>query len=352
MKNAAPIRVADLCALLSVDVPDGLGDLRLTGVSTLEQAGEEDLSFVTRDKFHRDAENSRAGIILVPAGFKAAPPRFLEVPHVMGALLKVLEHFHPVPPAQSFIHPTAVVDGEARIGESVFVGPHVVVEKDAVVGARTRIEAGSFIGEGAQLGEDCWLSPNVTLLHHCLLGARVRIHPGTVIGADGFRYEMIGKRLAKIPQVGRVVIEEDVEIGANCTIDRAFLEDTQVGARTKLDNNVHVGHNVQIGSDCILVAQVGIAGSTKIGRGVQVGGAAVMKDHITVGDGARIGGRAAVQGNVAPGAQVIGTPAIDVRDYARFANFYRNFGQIWPRMREMLSDHEARREKGSANETK
>jgi UDP-3-O-[3-hydroxymyristoyl] glucosamine N-acyltransferase len=261
----------------------------------------------------------------------------------MLAVIRIIEHFHPTRPARVGIHPTAVVDATATIGEGTEIGPKVVIEAGARVGARTRIEAGCFIGEGVEIGEDCWLSPNVTVLTGSHLGRRVRVYPGAVIGADGFRFEVLGGRLRKIPQVGRVVIEDDVEIGANATIDRAFLTETRIGARTKMDNAVHIAHNVEVGSDCILVAQVAIAGSTKVGRGVQVGGAAVMKDHITVGDGARIGGRAGVQSNLPPRAQVMGTPALDVKDYARFMHFYKNFGEYWDRLRAMLDDFEKRR---------
>lgn len=340
MKRSVSIPVPDLCAALGLPVPEGLEETVLKGVGTLEAATEEELSFVTKEKFHKEASQSQAALILAPRDFPLTGSRYLLVQNVMETLLKVINLLHPPPSAESFIHPTAVVANPDALGENVFVGPGVVIEEDVSIGAGTRIEAGSFIGQGVEIGEDCWLSPNVTLLSDTVIGNRVRIHPGAVIGADGFRYEFLSGRLMKVPQVGRVVIEDDVEIGANCTIDRAFLEETHIGARTKMDNNVHIGHNVHIGSDCIIVAQVGIAGSTRVGRGVQIGGAAALKDHITIGDGARIAGRATVQGNVPPGAQVVGTPAIDVKTYARFTTFYRNFSDVWPRLREMLSDYE------------
>ncbi|MCC5876789.1 MAG: UDP-3-O-(3-hydroxymyristoyl)glucosamine N-acyltransferase [Candidatus Sumerlaeia bacterium] len=336
-------KVADLCAALSIPVPDGLGEKIIHGVGTLESATGEEVAFVSKVKYQKEAASSAAAVILTPIDFPGTDERFLPVNNVMESLLTIITMFHPTPKPESFVHSTASVAEDAELGENVFVGPGVVIEGGVRIGANTRIESGTFLGEDTSIGESCWISPNVTILEKTVIGNRVRIHPGTVIGADGFRYELISGRLRKIPQVGNVVIEDDVEIGANCTIDRAFLEETRVGARTKMDNSVHIAHNVQIGSDCILVAQVGIAGSTKVGRGVMIGGGAGLKDHITVGDGARIAGRSAIQGNVAPGAQVVGTPAIDVKSYARFSTFYRNFGDIWPRLRVMLAEFEKNR---------
>ena len=344
MKSVAPLPVKELCALLGVEAPASLDGVAITGVATLEKAKAGDLSFVTKEKFFRQAATSEATVLLVPRDFPAdAGGRHIAVDNVMLSLISVLEHVHPAPARTSFQHPTAVVASDANIGEGVCFGPGGVLEEGVTIGAGTRIEANSFVGAGSTIGGDCWLSPSVTILFGTRIGSRVRIHSGSVLGADGFRFEFLAGRLRKIPQVGIVVIEDDVEIGANCTIDRAFLEETRVGARTKMDNNVHIGHNVVVGSDCVLVAQVGIGGSTRIGRGVMIGGGASLKDHITVGDGVRIGGRSAVQGDLAPGAQVIGTPAIDVKAYARFSTFYRNFGETWPKVRQMLADHERNR---------
>lgn len=343
MKSSVTHKVSDICAALSIPVPDGLGDKVIHGVGTLGSATASEISFVSKAKHQKEAIESSAAVILAPSDFPGEDRRFLPVNNVMESLLAVITMFHPTPKPEAFIHPAATVAEDANLGANVFIGAGVVVESGARIGSNTRIESGCFIGRDTTIGEACWISPNVTILHGTEIGSRVRIHPGAVIGADGFRYELISGRLQKIPQVGNVIIEDDVEIGANCTIDRAFLEETRVGARTKMDNNVHIGHNVEIGSDCILVAQVGIAGSTKVGRGVQIGGGAGLKDHITVGDGARIAGRSAVQASVGPGAQVVGTPAIDVKTYARFSTFYRNFGDVWPRLREMLTEYEKNR---------
>ena len=338
MTKAPPISAAELCALIGCKVPQGLNDLVITGISTLDAAGPSEVSFVIKPRYEQEALASRAGLLLAPPAIPLNRPNVVVVPEVMSAVLRLIAAFHPEPEATAFVHSSAIVHPTAIVENDVHVGAGVVIEEGARVGARSRIESGSYIGAHCVLGEGCVLAPNVTLLHATVLGKRVHIFSGAVLGADGFRFEMLGGRLQKIPQVGNVVVGDDVEIGANCTIDRAFLTSTRIGARTKMDNAVHVGHNVEIGSDCVIVAQVGIAGSTRIGRGVMIGGAASLKDHITVGDGSRIAGRAVVGNSLPPGSQVSGFPAVPVKRYARFTHFYKNFDEYWEKLRTVIRE--------------
>lgn len=336
MTSDPRITAHDIATHLGVSVPSGLAQTELRGVTTLDAAGPQDVSYLAREKFADAARQSRAGLLLVSEKIAVDHPAVLRVPDALEALVRVLPLFHPEPTPRAEIHPSAVVNPSATIGEHVFLGPNVVVEAHAVLADGVRVEANCFIGAKARLGKGAWLSPNVVVQHGCEIGARVRVHSGAVIGADGFRIEIIGGRPQKVPQVGRVVVEEDVEIGANCTIDRASLTETRIGARTKMDNLVHVAHNCVIGSDCIIVACTAIAGSVRIGRGVVIAGGVGIKDNVTIGDGVRIGGRSGIQHDIPAGAEVIGNPAINVHDYARFTTFYRNFSRHWKVLRRVL----------------
>ena len=327
--SSSPITVRELCEKLNTVPPAGLEDRELRGMATLDRAMAEDVSFVQKEKFAGRAAKSQAGLLLVPKDLEVDHPAILPVPHVMSAVVDVLNYFHPDPPAEDSVHPTAQVSDSAVIGENVYIGPGVVIGAKTRIGSGSRVEALSYLGADVELGEGCRIFPRVTLLDSTILGHRVRIHSGSVIGADGFRYELIEGKLRKIPQVGRVVLEDDVEIGSNTTIDRAFLQETRIGARTKIDNLVQIGHNVTIGSDCILVAQIGIAGSVQIGSGVMIGGKVGIKDHVRIGNMVRIGGSSDVQNDVPDGAKVIGSPAVPVKTYARFIRFFKNFDQFW-----------------------
>ncbi len=331
------ITVGELSARLGVEAPESLAGREIHGINTLELAGAGEVAYVTREKYFERAKDSGAEIVIAPEG--GAPldrEGVLRVPDVMAAVLALLEHFHPDPPEESYTDPSASVHPGAEIGKRVYLGPNTVVAEGARIGAGTRVEAFGFIGPDARIGERCLLWPRVTVLERCEVGDRARLHSGVVIGADGFRYEQVGGRLRRVPQVGTVVLEDDVEVGANSTIDRAALAETRVGARTKIDNMVHIGHNCRIGPDCIIVAQVGVAGSTTIGRGVVIAGQAGIGDNLTIGDGARIAGGSGVHENLPAGARVAGYPAIPAREFAAYLRFYRHFSKHWKRLRQLL----------------
>jgi UDP-3-O-[3-hydroxymyristoyl] glucosamine N-acyltransferase len=208
------------------------------------------------------------------------------------------------------VHPTAIVDKGANVPASATIGPLCIVEAGASIGENTHLQGQVFVGRGTAIGRDCWLMPGVVVCAECTLGDRVRLHPGVVIGGDGFGYEFVSGRHEKVPQVGTVVIGDDVEIGSNSTVDRSRFEKTLVGEGTKIDNLVQVGHNVVIGRHCLICAHVGIAGSVTLQDYVTVGGQVGIAGHITIGTGAMIAAKSGVKDDIAPKSSVWGSPCL------------------------------------------
>lgn len=268
-------------------------DRTVRALAPLESAGEDDIAFVNGVKYRKQAEASRAGTLIVPPALAEAfaGSRTLIVsddPYLYFAKLATL--FHPAPAVRPGHHPLSSIGNGARVPSSCEIGPHVSIGRDAVLGERCRLMAGSVVGDGTVLGDDVTLYPNVTIYHGCRLGDRVTIHSGSVIGADGFGLAWDKDHWFKIPQTGRVIIGNDVEVGANTTIDRGALADTVIADGAKIDNLVQVAHNVHIGEHSAIAGCVGIAGSTRIGARCTVGGAAMFVGHITVADKTHIGG--------------------------------------------------------------
>jgi UDP-3-O-[3-hydroxymyristoyl] glucosamine N-acyltransferase len=285
------------------------------GIAALADAAPGDLSFLGNAKYKGEVAGTRASVVLLPPDFSGEPAAnqlylFVENPSAALARLcaRIEQQLWPKP--LPGVHPTAVVSDGARISPTATIGPLCVVESGAVVGERTHLQAQVFLGRDAVIGDDCWLMPGVVVASECRLGQRVRLQAGVVIGADGFGYEFVGGRHEKIPQVGMVLVGDDVEIGANSTLDRARFSRTVVGEGTKIDNLVQIAHNVTIGRHCLLCAQVGISGSTRVEDYVVFGGQAGIGGHITIGKGAKAGGQAGITSDVAPGAFVNGTPAV------------------------------------------
>lgn len=338
MQRPAPLQTDDLCKLLGIERPGGLPDASITGITTLDAAGPDEAAFLARQNMKARAPESRAALILVSRELHFDDPRALAVPDVWAALLTLIEYFHPEPEPIAQRHPTAIVADSARIGENVSIGPYAVIGEDVRVGDGTRIGPHCILGDRVEIGQRCHLLERVSIMKDCCLGNRVIAHSGVVIGADGFRYQPIAGRIRKMPQVGNVIIGDEVEIGANSTIDRASFASTRIGDRTKIDNLVHIAHNCEIGSDCILVAQVGVAGSAKIGRGVVIAGQSGVADYTVVGDGVQIAGKSAVRGTVKPGSKVVGIPAIEAREFARLQLILRKLPDLYSRIRPALEE--------------
>lgn len=284
----------------------------VSGIAPLDRAAESDVTFYASAKYAPVFERSRAGVVLLPAELESAAGSVrarivVENPH--EAMLALIPVFHPAPPFQAGVHPTAVIGRGARIAATVAIGPNVVIGDGADVGERVRIGAQCTVGPGVVIGADTLVHPGVTMYAGARIGARVILHAGVRIGSDGFGYVFRNGAHEKIPHVGRCIIGDDVEIGANSTVDRGSIDDTVIGAGTKVDNLVHVGHNVRIGRLCLLMAQVGISGSTHIEDGCIIAGQAGLAGHVTVGARARIAAQAGVFGDVPAGETWSGYPA-------------------------------------------
>jgi len=265
----------------------------------------------------------------------------LRVAAPQQAMIDLLLLFHPTPPLVSGVHPSAIIAGDARVDAAAAVGPLVVVEAGARVASGTRVGAFAFVGAGVEVGEDCVLGPHVTLLAGARLGRRVIVHAGSVIGADGFGFAFDGARHRKIPQTGGVIIEDDVEIGANCAIDRATFGHTIIRRGTKIDNLVQIGHNVEVGEHSILVAQVGVSGSSRLGRGVVLAGQVGVADHVSVGDGALVGAQAGVPSDVEAGGRYLGTPARPIVEAKRIFAAESRLPELLQRVRALERTVEA-----------
>ncbi len=289
MPEARPsYTLAEIARLLGGEVV-GDATLRVSQVATLAQAGPEHLSFLTNPKYRAQLAVTRAGAVIVAPRDRDATdrPRIVtDNPYAYTA--RVLALLNPPPARVPGIHPTAVVDPAAQVDASATVGPHAWIGPGARIGPRVQIGAGCHVGEGAEIGEDCLLYPGVTIYHRCVLGRRVIVHSGAVIGADGFGFAPEAGHWVKIPQIGRVVIGDDVEIGANTTIDRGALDDTVIEEGVKLDNQIQIAHNVRVGAHTVMAACVGVAGSTRIGRHCMIGGAAGIIGHLTLADGVTV----------------------------------------------------------------
>jgi UDP-3-O-[3-hydroxymyristoyl] glucosamine N-acyltransferase len=280
----------------------------VTGVAPLDSAGPDQISFLTDRRYGDAARASRAGAFVAPAGVSDLPGPTLHCDAPQQALIALLRLFHPPAPVPAGVDRTAVVAPDARVEPSATVGPLCVIEAGAVVGPGVRLHALVHVGAGVEIGEGTVVYPHASLREGVRVGRRVVIHAGAVLGADGFGFAFDGSAHRKIPQVGGVVIEDDVEIGANTTIDRATFGHTIVRRGTKIDNLVQIGHNVEIGEHSLLIAQVGIAGSSRLGRGVVLAGQVGVADHVTIGDGVMAGAQSGIASDLEPGARVLGSP--------------------------------------------
>jgi UDP-3-O-[3-hydroxymyristoyl] glucosamine N-acyltransferase len=293
-------------------------DARVSHVATLAQAAPGSLSFLADSRHRRELATTRASaVVLAPADAPACPVAALVTENPRLAFAHMAALLHAEPKYAPGVHPTAVVATGVRVPASATVGALAVIEEDVELGERAWVGPGCIVQRGARVGEETRLVARVSLYPGVELGARCLVHAGAVIGADGFGFALDGSRWVKIPQVGSVRIGDDVEIGANTTIDRGATRDTVIGEGTKIDNLVQIGHNCSIGRHCLIVSQVGISGSVTVGDFVMIGGQAGVADHITIGAGAKIGARAGVMSNVPPGARWAGYPAEPAFDWKR-----------------------------------
>jgi UDP-3-O-[3-hydroxymyristoyl] glucosamine N-acyltransferase len=288
----------------------GDGSLFLTGFAPATNAKPGDLTFAENPEYFAAADKSAASAILIAGDdYQTATKTLIKVPNARVAFARVLPLFFPEPTFTAGIHPSAVVDPTASVDPTAYVGPNCYVGAGAKIGAHGVLERLVSLGENATLGDDVRIFPNVTIYHGCQIGNRVRIHAGTVVGSDGFGYVFDQGQHRKVPQVGIVVLGDDVELGSNVTIDRGALGPTTIGKGTKIDNLVQIGHNVTIGEHCIIISQTGIAGSNKLGNYVTVAGQVGLAGHLTIGDRVTIVAQSGVMHDIPAGEKWMGSPA-------------------------------------------
>jgi len=328
--GAGPLPLARLAEAAGLPVPEGTGARLFTGVATLQAAGDGDIAFLDARRWLPALRESRAGAVVIgPDNAGAVPPGVIALvsPNPVLAFARMASLLHPRQASTGRRHPTAVVGEGAVIGEGCELGPYAVVEAGAVLGPRCLVGPHAHIGPNCVFGADCRILSHVTVTH-CIAGDRVTLNPGSRIGSEGFGFStsLQGEHVT-VPQLGRVILEDGVEVGANACIDRGSGNDTVIGAGTRLDNLVMLGHNVRTGRGCVIVAQAGISGSSTLGDYVVMAAQAGMTGHLHIGSKARIGAQAGVIADVPPGMDVLGSPAIPVREALRSFTAMRKLGQ-------------------------
>ena len=288
----------------------GDGSVELTGFAAARDAKAGDLTFAEKETYFAAADQSQAAAILVAGTFASATKVLIRVANPRVAMARLLPLFFPPAPHAAGIHPTAVVAASARIDPSAHLGPHVVIGENVTIGARTALLGGNDIGRDCRIGDDATLFPHVIVYSGCVLGHRVSIHAGSVIGSDGYGYTFDEGRHRKVLQVGNVILGDDVEIGANTCIDRGALNSTVIGAGTKIDNLVHVAHNVVMGRHCLIMGQVGFAGSTELGDYCVVASQSGIAGHLKLGRQSTVGAKSGVMRDVPEKGVVLGIPAV------------------------------------------
>ncbi len=310
--------LAEIAAIVHGEV---VGDQKLviTGLSGVKEAKLGDLTFIANPKYLSLSRTTKASAILTPRGIDVPGKNIVRTDNPslafahIASLMVEKDAFSP-----KDIHKTAVIAKDAVIGKNVAVGPYTVIESRAVIGDHSVIYSGCYVGHRTVLGKNCLIYPNVTIRECLTIGDRVIIHSGTAVGSDGFGYVWTKGKHEKIPQIGTVVIENDVEIGANVTIDRARFDKTVIGEGSKIDNLVQIAHNVVTGKHCIVISQVGISGSVVIGEGATLGGQVGVHGHLTIGKGVVAASRAVITKSIAPGQKVSGFPAQPLLTEQRF----------------------------------
>jgi len=310
----------------------------ISAVGGVESAGENEITFITDDKHIAKLANSRAGAVIVAKRIEGLAKPQLIVKNVDVALIEALKVFAPkLKGIAEGIDPTAKVSQNARLAEGVCVGPGVAIDDRVEIGANSVIGSGCKIGENSRIGENCRLDSNVVIYHNCIIGHNVVIQANTTIGSTGFGYSFIDGSYRLVPHNGKVVIEDFVEIGTNCCIDRAKFGETKIGAGTKIDNLVQIAHNVVIGKCCLIAGQVGISGSCKLGDGVVLAGQVGLVDNIEIGDGTIVGAGAGVIDNVAAGRKVVGTPAIDRKEALKIVGLTMRLPKLASQLKQLAA---------------
>jgi UDP-3-O-[3-hydroxymyristoyl] glucosamine N-acyltransferase len=336
-------RLAQLAQLVNGRVA-GDPEIEIDSIRSLAKAGPRDLSFLTNPKYRRDALASEAGALLVSPALEHLEGNLLVVDEPYFSLSQLLDLYFPTSDAAAGIHPAAIIEPGASVASSAAVGAF------SVIGSGTRIQAGAVvhshvvIGKDCEIGENSELLPRVVLYDRVRLGSRCRLHAGVVLGSDGFGYALHAGEHVKLTHAGTVIVEDDVEIGANTTIDRALLDETRIGAGSKIDNLVQVAHNVEVGKGCLLISQSGIAGSTRLGDAVVLAGQVGISGHLELGDGTQVAAKSAVFKSVPAGKKVAGIPAVEASAWRRQQALVRRLADLSRRLRRLEHQQEPKLE--------
>jgi len=343
------MKTSELAKLLGGTL-HGEEDREVQDVAALDTAGPADLTYVEGAKFLERALASRAGCILAPEDCILPGRTTLGVANPKLAFLRAAQVLCPPRKPPPGVHASAVIAPDARIAADAVIGPHVLIESGAEVGSGTYLGAGVSVGEGAQIGSQCVLHPRVSVYPGAKIGNRVILHAGVVIGSDGFGYVFAEGHHEKFPQRGSVIVEDDVEIGSNSTVDRGSLGVTVIGQGSKIDNLVQIAHNVKVGRHCVIAAQTGISGSTEIGDYVVMGGQVGVADHVRIEEGAMIGGQAGIFGTIRKGTKVWGTPARTLDKLKKMHAHLAGLPSLERKVKEMEDELESRKQKAEGSE--
>ncbi len=317
----------------------GDGAIKISGVSKIEEAGQGEISFISNPKYAKFIETTDASAVIVGKDFPDTEKTIIRTENPYFSFLKLLRHFHPpMQTLQEGIHPSAVIDESVIIGENTRIGARAVINKNCVIGKNTKIHPGVVISEEVEIGDHTVIYPNVVLREQVRIGNNVIIHSSTVVGSDGFGFAREGETYHKIPQVGIVIIEDEVEIGANCAIDRATLGATIIKKGVKLDNLIQIAHNVEIGENTVIAAQTGISGSTKIGKNGIVGGQVGFVGHIEIGDNVTIGAQSGVSKSLPPDSIFFGYPARPIMQAKREEAALRKLPELLKRISQIEAE--------------
>jgi UDP-3-O-[3-hydroxymyristoyl] glucosamine N-acyltransferase len=338
MPTKQPIQLQELAALVGGQLSfEGASSLWISGVASIAEAGPGEVTFLGNAKYLPALRDSKAAAALVPEDFaEAVPPHLIRVANPSLAFARLVELFAPEPPAfPPGVHPSAVVAEGVLIGEGVSIQACAVLEPGVVVGAGSVVGAHCYLGHDSKIGEHCLLHPRVTVAARCVLGHRVILHSGVVLGSDGFGFEWNNGRHVKIPQVGIVQVDDDVEIGANTTVDRARFGRTWIQEGCKIDNLVQIAHNVVVGKNTLLVAQAGISGSTHLGQRVTLAGQVGVAGHLQIGDGAVVSAQSGVSKNLPGAALYMGSPAQPAAEFREQVALVRRLSRLQERVQRL-----------------
>jgi UDP-3-O-[3-hydroxymyristoyl] glucosamine N-acyltransferase len=311
------MKLAELARALGATLEGGTGEAEITGVAAIEEAVPGTLTVLVDRRHGSHLSTTQAGAVLLGPDAPASPVPVLRVDHPWEAFAKAMELFHPAQRPTPGIHPTAIVAPTALLGPGAFVGPYAVIGEDVRIGCDAVLHAHVTLYRGARIGDAFTAHAGAVVREEVVIGDRVTLHAGAVIGSDGFGFVPLSGGHRKVPQVGTVILEDDVEVGANTTVDRATMGATRIGRGTKIDNLAMIGHGCQLGPGCLLAAQVGLAGSTRVGAGVMMGGQVGASGHLTVGDGVQVAAQTGIHRDLPAGGIYGGYPAVDIRSWRR-----------------------------------